>query len=1660
MKALNLTYTKPTNSLITFIFLIFTSLNCWSQSNDDYTLSPPLSQVNGSSPMVMLALSSDHQLFFKAYSDYTDLNGDGTLDITYDNDIEYLGYFDHQLCYVYDDTDKVFTPSSQQSNDNYCNAGVSNQWSGNFLNWASMTRMDAVRRILYGGKRSTDTSSQTILERAYIPNDSHSFAKYYNESDLGKLTPYGNFYNSGNGKANGLTLCNTTVEAGSGKVYSQNSSSPPLLRAIRGNYGFWASSERFQCLYQSELNVFNKDGIGKNRLDNDEIDDMYSGWRDTFTDSPADNKKAKDYIVRVEVCKSGFYTSEDCKQYPNGNYKPIGLLQKFGDDDTIEFGMISGSYQANKSGGMLRKNISSFKDEVNTLSDGTFKAMPSTGGIVGTLDEIRIANYVYNMTNNSNRSGTYFDDDCNWQLSSFKDGECTNWGNPFAEILQEAYHYLGGKEPHDDFGGVQDAGGNHGQGGDDDDDDDDDDENDKPSRTFQKITNETNEFPSLLSQAWNSSLDDSKHCAKLNVIGFNSSITSYDGDQISISGIGAPHDAAHYTDIIGNHENINGNDFFVGGTGSSGDDNLCTAKTVNNLSSVRGTCPNAPRVEGTYLSAGISYYANQNDINDNVINDQTVTTYGVALAPALPQLTIPVPTKNKTIRLLPACRNTDIQGNCALVDFKVLQPHTQKSGSSDTYVATFYVSWEDSEQGGDFDQDMHGILKYEINPTRITVRTQVISASTGNEMGFGFVIGGANKVEKVNGNNPNANRKSADGFHAVSGINGFNKDECNKCQVSDNEKWKRFSIGSSDETFLESPLFYAAKWGGFTDENGNGIPDLTSEWDSKINATGADGQDGIPDNYHSVVNPRQLKQQFDNVLNEIAKSSGLGSVAAVTKNASNDVGIILENTYYPSYPVGDNPDVSWVGALNAAFIDAKNNIREDSNSNLQLDNNDRIVDVYFDSATNTLKAQRYLFDATTGTRGSTDGAAIDASEIKYLWSAHKILADVSEKTVQRSTFGNSATQRRYIFTGADEDADGIVKDNETFNFDSASFDPSSSYPNRFRLLGLNSANQDDYDDIVNYIRGEEISGFRSRMTNFDKSDDAAEPWILGDISNSEPLIVGAPKAGYDIEFGDRTYKAYRQQYQNRRQMVYVGANDGMLHAFNAGIFNSSTFTYTTGSQALGSELWAYVPYNLLPHLQWLTSQGYRHTPYVDGTLQAFDVNIFTPSATHKEGWGTILVAQMHFGGGRYTLDPDSDDDGDPNDDINLSSGILIFDITDPEQPPTLIAEISDDELGFTTAEVDIVKFRAPNSSTGRYNSPSVNRWYLAIGSGPRGASDAANRAAQINATSDSPAKLFLFNLHSKTLVAYDRGLASSFVGGVNSVDWDKDFSDDALYYGVVSGTPLAPTGELRREALSFDGMTLSMTSSKLLDVSDQAFATKPFTRVDSNFNFWVFAGTGRFFTDADIPSETQNSYYAIKEAKTASGALSTSTRAKANLVDVSDLRAYTNNVIDGGGVAGAAVTLNTGEEVNNTSDLNAAIQANSGWYMDFDTLGERAHTKTNLYATSLLFSVFKPSAGGACDANGGSTRLFQREFTTGVPPSYSANIDTSVTVTDSDGNEGKLILDSLALGDALFSTPSKDGLTKNNKGEYKDFDPGEVPVESGRQSWREIPYNW
>jgi len=347
----------------------------WADSNS--LSQTPLFVSESVSPLNMLVMGRDHKLYYEAYNDASDLDGDGVIDVGYKPSIDYYGYFDSNRCYSY--SSNRFNPEGPASNKKCTN---SNQWSGDFLNYLTTSRMDALRKVLYGGYRSTDTASETILERAHIPQDAHSWGKeYLSEAHDGyKISDYAALSQPSSGKRH--LFANTTLSNGTA----------PLLRYIESSsyrVWEWVSIERpvagNQCVNGS-------------------------------TNARGSCGKIHDRNVRVAVCVAG-KLEDNCKTYPNGNSKPTGLLHDFGEADNMYFGLLTGSYAKNTAGGTLRSNMASFSEEINS-NNGRFtnnSGYIKDDGIVATINRLKTIEF----------DGSTYNVDCGWITDGpISDGTC------------------------------------------------------------------------------------------------------------------------------------------------------------------------------------------------------------------------------------------------------------------------------------------------------------------------------------------------------------------------------------------------------------------------------------------------------------------------------------------------------------------------------------------------------------------------------------------------------------------------------------------------------------------------------------------------------------------------------------------------------------------------------------------------------------------------------------------------------------------------------------------------------------------------------------------------------------------------------------------------------------------------------------------------------------------------------------------------------------------------------------------------------------------------------------------------------------------------------------------------------------------------------------
>jgi type IV pilus assembly protein PilY1 len=1088
-------------------------------------LPPYLAETKGT-PMVMLNLSRDHQLFYKAYNEYTDLDNDGTVETQYKHSYKYFGYFDNQRCYTYDTSNNRYTPAARADASGYC----TNQWSGNFLNWSTMTRMDVVRRILYGGYRSTDDSvvsgtSLTVLERAHLPSDAHAFAKYYYGNDINKLTPFSPTphnvtLTSATGtyavSASELTICNVSPKGPSG-IYSHNKSAAPLIYVAEGNYSLWNSNERWQCYWSEDKSASNGNTAGSG------IFAASSNPSRAAVGLGSGSAKGT-YIARVETCNSGapggFTDDEEtrCKLYPSGNYKPIGLLQRYGERGEAAFGLITGSFDKNISGGVVRKNISLFTDEVD-IDDGQFT---TATGIVSAINNLKIFGYRYD-------DGTYIngDDNCNFQLTGLTEGICNSWGNPMGEMYLEALRYYAGKSRTTDFNASTPT---------------------KDIAIGLSAVTWTDPFGSSTVANFGA-----RECRRSNIINFNASVTSYDSDQwggaSDINGLSLA-TVDNLTNGIGSAEGISSvsKTWSIGSNGiaGAGSNEYCNYKSVPSLADARGLCPEAPTYGGSFKVAGAALHAHTSPIRNDIAiptgNQRAfkIDTYSVGLATGSPKVFIPVPgNAGKNVVVLPAYRlkTGTGEGGGSLVDYRVIV-------QTPTY-GKYIVQWEDSEQGGDYDQDVWGTLEYRVVGNKVQISTDVIGEATANAQGFGYAISGVG---------------NKDGVHFHSGIRQFSYTDtlnisvtpttnvnasggCNSCELNDAKNTAEYDMVGQSGDSLQDPFWYAAKYGGFDRDKapsytpGGVLP--TAAWDSK-KTSGVAGSDGTPDNYFYAVDPGELERSLTSVFQSILKSGG-AAPAAATSSRTSAGGYVYVSTHSIK-PQSGSTDADASGEFLRYTLDSSNNVATtpdwDGGAKLTVQN--------WDTGRNILSL------SPTG-------------PIRFRWND----LSASQKTALKTnpTTGSIET-----------DAIGQSR--------------------------------------LNWLRGD-ITNESALSTGLRRRPNTK----LGAIINSTPWYISTPSAGYTASSYGGGYPSFRTS-NTTTSAVFVGSNDGMMHAFNA---------------KTGSELFAYVPRAVYSKLSKIPAKDFSLNTgvgqiSVDGSIMAADMKI-------SSNWRTYLFGSMGRGAkGLYALD--------------------------------------------------------------------------------------------------------------------------------------------------------------------------------------------------------------------------------------------------------------------------------------------------------------------------------------------------------------------------------------------------------------------------------------
>jgi len=164
----------------------------------------------------------------------------------------------------------------------------------------------------------------------------------------------------------------------------------------------------------------------------------------------------------------------------------------------------------------------------------------------------------------------------------------------------------------------------------------------------------------------------------------------------------------------------------------------------------------------------------------------------------------------------------------------------------------------------------------------------------------------------------------------------------------------------------------------------------------------------------------------------------------------------------------------------------------------------------------------------------------------------------------------------------------------------------------------------DREELMNHIRG--IDAFDM---NGNRNRTEEREWKLGDIYHSSAVIVGSPSRFFQ-DGGFSGPGGFYEDNRNRRKVIIVGANDGMLHAFDA---------------RTGNEVWAFIPQSVLRTLKLMETD---HTYYVDGSPKVADVwSGLNDRQKAPSEWRTVLICGLRKGGKHYfalnitnTLEPE------------------------------------------------------------------------------------------------------------------------------------------------------------------------------------------------------------------------------------------------------------------------------------------------------------------------------------------------------------------------------------------------------------------------------------
>jgi type IV pilus assembly protein PilY1 len=480
--------------------------------------------------------------------------------------------------------------------------------------------------------------------------------------------------------------------------------------------------------------------------------------------------------------------------------------------------------------------------------------------------------------------------------------------------------------------------------------------------------------------------------------------------------------------------------------------------------------------------------------------------------------------------------------------------------------------------------------------------------------------------------------------------------------------------------------------------------------------------------------------------------------------------------------------------------------------------------------------------------------------------------------------------------------------NSSGSFKKSAFQWSALDASQQQALNSNDA---DGVDRLNYLRGSRAN----EVTKYKVRGNA----LLGDVVNSNVTLLSGPGpllSGTNFS----GHATYRSSNALREPVVYVGANDGMLHAFDA---------------TNGKELWAYIPGAVYPKLANLTNPNYSHDFFVDATAMVGD----TQTGNAATPWRTMLISGLGGGGkGYFALDISRQTASSTGEKFSTMSESQLANI-----PMWEFTSAQDTDLGYTYYEpsVDPINARFNQISKVASSAVSTGVWRAILNNG--------------YGSANNNAVLYLIDTESGTvatkLSATSSGSGDNGLSSPSPVDSDGDGLIDTIYAGDLRG-------KLHKFQFSkFDSESGNYVLASSGDVAGAwryigalYDAGKPITAApavtkacNGASGMQILFGTGKLNEDADFTNVDANAFYSVLD----SGVSSALTVASGDLASIIPSTSIVNS-----------------KTVRNWS--TPSLSGKKGWKLNLEA-GERVVSNPALPADSgaVLFGTAKPS-GDLC----------------------------------------------------------------------------------------------